>query len=208
MLLIVAFVFTTASVNAQFKIGAKAGFTMSQFQPNSDLSLKTGYTFGTMVDIKIVPFLRVQPEFTYYQKGASFKTYLNGVNYLRKTTINYLHIPINLKLNIPIIPVYLIAGPYVSYGLSGTNYSKLGEIVTIDNVAVDFGYKNSFQTRPFDFGINFGTGYHKDILAGLITLFAEVRFDVGLLDTDNDNGENSITKNQNVAINLGVLFGL
>ncbi len=211
MLLVVAFLFLSVGVQAQFKIGAKAGLSLSQYQTDNpfkeDMTLKPGYSFGSMVDIKIVPFVRLQPEFIYYQKGATFKGNVAGVDYLSKTTINYLHIPINLKLNVPVIPIYFIAGPYLSYGLSGTFYNKSAGLVVADNTALDFGFeKNSFDTRPFDFGVNFGTGYHKDLLAGLITVFVEARFDVGLLDTDNI--PDSFSKNMNVGINTGILFGL
>lgn len=215
MLLIVALVFTAVSVKAQFKIGAKAGYTMSQYQTDDllkdDMGIKPGYTFGTMVDIKLAPFFHFQPEFTYYQKGATYKgTTLDlaglKVDYLSKTTVNYLHIPLNLKFNIPVIPVYLIAGPYVSYGLSSTYYNKTG-IFPEENTTLAFSYKdNSSDIRPFDFGLNFGTGYKKDLILDLVTVFVEARFDVGLLD--NNNSESTFAKNRNVGINAGVLFGL
>ncbi len=212
MLLIVAFVFTAASVKAQFKIGAKVGYTMSQFNTDGlgkdDMGIKSGYSFGTMVNIGFLPFLSFQPEFNYTQKGVVYKgKTLLGFDYLTKKTTNYLHVPINLKINIPVIPVYLIAGPYVSYGLTSTLYNEVAGTPVFDNTSVDFSYdKNSFDIRPFDFGVNFGTGYKKDLLLGLVTLFAEVRFDVSLLDTDNFTG--SYAKNRNVGINAGILFGL
>ena len=210
-LLVVAFVFLSVGVQAQFKIGAKAGVTMSQYKTDNllkdDMGIKPGYSFGTMVDIKIIPFVHLQPEFTYYQKGAMFKGDVLGIDYLTKSTTNYLHVPVNLKINLPVVPVYLIAGPYLSYGLSSSYYHEVAGVTMFDNTAVDFGFdKNSGDIRPFDFGVNFGTGYHKDILAGLVTIFVEARFDVSLLDTD--NYENTYAKNRNVGINAGVLFGL
>ncbi len=202
--LVVIFMLSAIGVQAQFKIGAKGGLSLSRYTTDNllkdDMAFKTGYDFGTMLDIKIIPFIRFQPEFMYFQKGVKYKYDILGVENVGKSTINYLHFPMNLKVNIPIIPVYLIAGPYMSYALSGETSRKAGSLDAVVT-SVDFDFES---TKPLDFGFNFGTGLEKEFM-NLLTFFVEARFDVGVM---NINGfDNLSDKNMNIGFNAGVLLG-
>ena len=207
VLLITVFVFTFSSnTKAQFQIGAKAGLTLSQINSSNpaldtdDLKFKPGYEYGVLFNFTIVPMLlRVQPEIIYFQKGVTYKGDIAGINYTTKTTLNYLHIPINLRLKIPIIPIYVVAGPYFGYALSGKSYLDIGGVDADDDI--EFG---SDKTLPFDFGINTGVGILKGF--GPIDFFVETRFSLGLVDM-NGYSSDVTDKNLNIGINAGVLFG-
>lgn len=164
-----------------------------------DLKFQPGYEFGVLFNYAILPFLRVQPEVIYFQKGVKYKGELVVTDYLSKTQINYLHIPINLKLKIPIIPIYIVAGPYFGYAINGTTFSEIGTI-SVDT-DIEFG---SDKTLPFDFGINTGVGIIKGF--GPIDFFLETRFNYGIVDM-NGYSDNIKETNLNIGINAGVLLG-
>ncbi len=201
ILLIVALLVTTiSSVKAQFRIGAKGGFNLSSYSTNNpakaDMTLQPCMNFGAILNFGIIPYLSFQPEFSYYQKGATFK----NDDYLSKTTINYLHVPLNLKLKVPAIPIYFVAGPYFGYALNGTWNSEVGADKT--DGKIEFG---SDKTIQLDYGVNFGAGYRFNLVPKLLTMFIETRYNIGLSDID---GTDIKTKNRNFGINTGILLNL
>lgn len=202
--------------HAQFgvQVGMKGGLSLSQYSLDNpplffekdDMKLKPGFNGGLVVnfdalDLKVATF-SFQPEFLYYQKGVNFKNEIADVKYNSKTSIDYFHVPFNLKLKVIKIPVYLIAGPYFSYATAGTETGEvLSGAFTND---IEFGYGDN-KTMPIDLGVNFGTGFQKDFFK-VVHFFAEVRLDSGLLDIN--TSDSFSRKNMNVGINAGVMFGL
>ncbi len=204
------FLCSITQINAQ-SIGARVGGGLSKYVCDNstyaeDMKQKPGIMMGIMLGMPIVPLLLdVQPELMLYQKGVNLKnTTLDIKGY---TDIFYVDMPINFRLTLPLLPVYAIAGPYFGYAISGTNHYETAGVTLIDKATIDFD-KNG--TRAFDYGINAGIGYMKDIT--LLHFFAELRYNMGLYDIDGsknllDGSQIVSLKNSNISLSVGVLLG-
>jgi len=203
VLLIAIMALFVINLNAQ-SIGAKVGGTMSQILitdvPKDDLKMKSGTQIGAMLSVPIIPILLdLQPEVILYQKGTKYSYEVLGVKSIMKSNLNYIEVPINIRLTIPMIPIYVIAGPYFGYAMSGSGYYKVGETVLIDNVPITFD-KNGYH--KFDYGIDAGIGFMKGI--GPIHFFAELRYNKGFYDFD---ASLLTQKNSNIGLSVGVILG-
>lgn len=175
------------------KIGAKAGLNISSV--NTDLSIGTfsnniGYNASIFVEKNLIPMLSVRPELGYSQLGYKYELLtVQSTNYL-----NYLQFSLDLRLKPPIIPLYVVAGPYASYMLSGS--SKIGSTSS----AYDFG---TGKILRLDYGLNGGIGYVQNL--ALIKLFVEFRYEMGMADFD-DYTDNYFIKNRNISITVGFML--
>jgi len=137
--------------------------------------------FGGFLAININKMFTLQPEVYYLTKGGVWDEDLEpviflssvGVNYLWEDTLNYLHIPLLLKVNLlpegKVIPL-LFAGPAVNFLLSSNK--KL----TIDGTIVE---DRSFdELKKNDLSFVFGGGV--EIPLDKIKLIFDVRYDLGL----------------------------
>lgn len=201
-LLITAMFLAVNTANAQV-FGAKAGFTFSKIiaDPDliaDDLGLKPGVQFGVMLSLPLIPMFDIQPEVVVFQKGAKYSGEMLGVDYMSKTDVFSVDVPINLKFSPPVIPIYIVLGPYFGYNIQGQTYTDFGGFITESDIEF-----KSDGFRPLDFGINAGVGFMKDF--GPVHFFAEARYNYGVLDIDGSS--NSTMKNSNFGIAAGVLLG-
>lgn len=133
--------------------------------------MSTGFNVGVLLSIPLMGELYLQPGLLFYQKGGLGESGESEMN----TTINTMHIPINLVLNmdIGVTKPFVQAGVFVSYALNGSYYRTIG------------GQKSASQN------LEFGSG--KDMLAmdggltfGVGTEFMKVRFfinyDIGIVN--------------------------
>jgi len=170
-------------------IGAKAGIDFSTVS-NADLgSSTTGMTItnpskigfqGGFIGIYVVhKYLAVQMELLFAQKGFEIKGTQSGVTVKSWITINYLSIPLSLRVSYPLGPVTIHGnlGPYLGFGLSA-------KFATDPDVG--FNQKIEFQKdgglKSFDFGLLFGAGVGYCLLGG--ELFLDLRYDLGLTDVN------------------------
>jgi hypothetical protein len=140
ILLLVAAVALSSAVTAQSVGVFNFGGNMSKFNKNSDNLL--GYQVGFTNDFG--GFLRLEPGLYLMHKGGK-----SGDN---KTNLNYLQIPINLKINVEVGPIRVIGGVgvYGSLGLwanrkNGDNKSKIKFYDKDDEQLIG-------QMNPWDFG--------------------------------------------------------
>jgi hypothetical protein len=199
-----AFVFAGINVNAQ-AIGVKVGGTFSKINYESDIIANDkiflpGIQAGVIFSMAIFPFMDIQPEVLLYQKGVKYKGEVLGVEYESFNSIYYVDVPINIRIKPPVIPIYVIAGPYFGYALQGTSYYELGSVILTDNVPIEF---SSDGTRQFDFGVDAGLGFIKDF--GPIHFFLEARYNYGLADLS--GSDNQTAKNANIGVATGILLG-
>lgn len=196
LLLVVSFL--TFSLQAQIGLGVKAGVNMAQ-QSIKDIDLDfdsdeiSGSTWGAFLEI---PFgegtFALQPEFLVMQKGGHLS--LPSI----KTTINYVEMPILLKLkviNSNVIDINLLGGP--SFG-----YARNGELLE-DNAVVKlkFGEEN---IKRFDLGMQGGGAV--ELQLGSLRAFGDVRYLFGISDLD---GTDSRTvNNKGIALSAGLIFKL
>jgi hypothetical protein len=163
--------------------GLRAGLNRStmSFPENGIISARTGIGVGFLMDIPMSSFLSIQPELAFSQKGAVSENYP-----WIAVRINYLEVPILLKMNIPvdIVRPFLIAGPSVALRLT----------------------KKDGDFKLIDFGLVFGAG-GAFRLSNSGPIIFDVRYTVGLSPIIKDaSGPFADIKNRVLSISLSYLF--
>ena len=188
--------FMIGQANAQLRLGVKGGLNISSVHFSSDVLKSdnvTGFQVGPMIEGSL-PLVGVgfDAAILYAQKGLETQTVGGG-----KTTLknDYIDVPVNLKwkLGLPVVKVYLAAGPYVGFRVGG---NKIWEIPgsMVDQV----------KTKNFSTGLNFGAGV--ELISHL-----QVGLTYGLGLTDNYSVETpSLTKkdgkNRGWSVTAAILF--
>ena len=188
----------STSLPAQISLGFKAGANLAQ-QSIEDIDLTidsdeiTGYTWGAFLEIPIGESnIHLQPEFLLMQKGGK----LSVPNI--KTTLNYIEVPILLKLKIinsSLLSINILGGPTFGYATSGA----MVEDATI--VKINFGDDN---IKRFDLGIHAGGG--AAVHFGSLGVFGDVRYMFGLNDLDETAART--VKNKGLIVSAGLQFRL
>ena len=108
----------SSHLNAQVNFGLKAGMNYSTMYDEEtpvgfNAKPKAGFAGGAFLSIPIIPFIGIQPEAMFSQKGYIAR----GDNYEYSLTTNHLDLPILLKLK-PLPFLHIVGGPMYSYTLS------------------------------------------------------------------------------------------
>jgi|ERR1700744_5166168 len=163
--------FTTISFAQSINLGVKAGANLSNLAfsgvgYNLGNQYTTGFHAGLVADIGFQQF-SIQPGLFFITKGTMYTDSLinnlgqkAGTQTL-KTTLNYLELPVNLLYKIQAAPkakIYLGGGPYLGYGLSGSNeeYTTPASGPT-SHSSLSFGGGFPHYRNP-DYGVNFIAG--------------------------------------------------
>jgi hypothetical protein len=168
--------FTTLSYG-QISIGLSAGSILSSMSVDlRDLSTfrikpKFGLNFNLIADINLNPSLSLSTGLSFSQKGfrqTLYTQYSPFTSAEMTTSLNYLEIPVYLKLhtNMTKVNFFYGVGPYFSYGLNGkvsTNtFGSVDSSYTVDikwtkaspfeenNLPNTYGYT---KIKRYDFGI-------------------------------------------------------
>jgi len=188
---------------------------------------KAGFKLGVIGEYSFNEYFALTPGVVFKQRGAKGELSLSDgwSSYAVKssTNINYLQIPINAKVSVPInrdFKVFGVAGPYVAFGLSGketdelkSNGVNVGKI-TFDLFSGDVSSGNLFlddvledyskysKLKRSDFGLTFGGGmeYKK--------IFVSIQYDLGLSNLYKAPEINGVlkTSNRNLGISVGYMF--
>ncbi|MBN2893528.1 MAG: PorT family protein [Bacteroidales bacterium] len=199
LIFFVAVLIVSLNVNAQ-KIGVKGGLNLSNTvtdDPSGTYHFKPGINASMFFQKSFVSFFSIRPEIGYYQKGGKniYSTFLGEVTKL--TTLNYLQFGVDARFRVPFIPIYVLAGPYGAYALSGEN-----EIISGVKTEIDFAKD---KTVPYDFGLAGGVGFiHKFTV---LTFFVEFKYEMGMVDTYGYSSQ-TFVKNRNLIFSTGVMIGL
>jgi hypothetical protein len=209
------------AANAQYynqdkpvSFGIKAGvafpsMTLSAVGLSNNLSSKVTFYVGGLVDIQVSDMFSVQPGLTFMNKGGKSKgsSYTfgdeeSGASVEISTdeasmNISYLELPINFlaKFEAGNGKVFVGAGPYAGYALSGNNKSgDFKQDITFGSGDDDF--------KRFDYGVNFLAGYQLE--SGLNF---HAGYGLGLANVANDNYDfDTKAKNKVFAIGVGFNF--
>lgn len=184
---------------AQLSFGLKGGVNVAEFSiqeqgatiPQSSIN---GFTLGAVLEIGITDNIFIQPEAIFLQKGSELNTALAEI----KTNVNYLDIPVLLKiklLNTKLLNINVLGGPSFGLALNGEETTAGGQ--TID---INFGGDNGL--KRFDLGINAGGGV--GINLGSIGVFGDVRYLFGVSDISED--ANREIKNKGLNLSVGLIF--
>jgi len=151
---------STSGTTSGIKYGIKAGVNLATISISEDDDLKsiTSFQIGGTVDIPVGTSFSVQPGISLSGKGFKFKGNDSGDSYKDQTDVMYLEIPVNAIYKIG--GIYLGAGPYAAFALSGKNKweeTYEGETEKGDE-KIKFGSGDD-EMKASDFGLNILAGY-------------------------------------------------
>lgn len=200
---LVVFLLCPHQLSAQ--VGMKAGVNFSTLsQKGADLlSLSwesyTGFTIGGFYTVGINNYLAFQPEIYYSRKGGKLEGSIAGFLGSKSIDIDYLEIPLLLKLRFPTqskISPSVFIGPYGAYKLSS------GGTISILGYELEEGL---IGITDSDFGLVFGGAI--DYKVSNVSIILDIRYDLGLVNVGEPilGVENEI-KTRSLIIMLG--FGI
>ncbi len=184
---------------AQMQFGAKAGLNISNLSGSDagNPDSKTGFAGGVFFMYQFTNMFAIQPEAYYTMKGAKQKGNIQGYDYTATLSLDYIEIPILLKLLIPIqgskINPAIFAGPSIAFN---TTHKVKAE------VAGQSSESDIQNIKSTDFGLVFGGGIGFPI--GKNELGFDIRYILGL-GTIDDSSTSADVKNG--VINFNVYFG-
>ena len=181
------------SASAQFQIGGKVGFDMTNFW-GSDVEhgMKPSYQAGLVMEYKFNPHFAIAPEVVFASQGGKFKVLdlnLFGLDVSKTVTYNtnYINVPVIFKYYVS--PAFSIdLGPQVGFNV----YSKY----SIEDVKEAVDLKDG--TKSVDFGVGLGGTYNLTDNA-----FVQARYTLGLTKVFEGDGD---CKNGNIQIAFGMKF--
>ena len=181
------------SASAQFQIGGKVGFDMTNFW-GSDVEhgMKPSYQAGLVMEYKFNPHFAIAPEVVFASQGGKFKVLdlnLFGLDVSKTVTYNtnYINVPVMFKYYVS--PAFSIdLGPQVGFNV----YSKY----SIEDVKEAVDVKDG--TKGVDFGVGLGGTYNLTDNA-----FVQARYTLGLTKVFEGDGD---CKNGNIQIAFGMKF--
>lgn len=199
LLIIFSIISTVAS--AQWKVGIKAGPTLSNYRsktPWKEVS-NLGYTFGATAFKQIDEHVGVNFGIEYIQKGYYHKV-CNTI--YDKLKANYIEVPITLDygFRIPALQNFkghANLGIYTAYWLSGKYQTK-----GFDSPDESFNFKKN-KASHFDFGSNAGFRIEYLLKSGN-SVFLDCRYELGVIDLQKRINDN--TKNVNRALVIGISY--
>ena len=183
-------------VSAQVRLGVKGGLNIASVHFSTDVLQSdnvTGFQIGPMIEGSLpLVGLGFDAAILYAQKGLETKTVSGEKTSLKN---DYIDVPVNLKwkLGLPVMKVYLAAGPYVGFRVGGNKIWELpGSMV------------DQVKTKSFSAGFNFGAGV--ELISHL-----QVGLNYGLGLTNNYSMESlSLTKsdgkNRGWSVTAAILF--
>ncbi len=187
--------FMAMPVGAQLRVGALAGLNVASVSVdggNDDYSSRLGLGLGGVIDYALKQNLHLHIEPMYLQKGSKIESGTQKMTY--KTT--YIEIPLLVKYGFQTggnIAPYVMAGPSLGFNLDA-KFDVEGQ-----------GEVDDDETKIFDFGVGLGGGASMPM--GNNSIFAEVRYVLGLPNVNKDDSEPEV-KNRGLQIFAGITFPL
>lgn len=203
VILLVAF----GSANAQektsnvsnIKFGAKGGVNFANLAGDDADGAKmfVGFNAGFFIEIPVADKLVFQPEILYSAQGSKSEgpLFVDGSVYNVEATFkfNYINIPLLFKYEIA-DKFSLEAGPYVGFLTSAKLKAKIQGVGSETIDAKD-------MLKSTDFGLAIGMNYEfTDVI------FANARYQSGLTEIGDAEGNNNDIKNSIFQIGLGFRF--
>ena len=185
----------------------------------TNINFQTGYGAALTFQIPMSNVFSFQPEIHYIRRGYKINsTYGSDSSLIKKTNVDgslvtqYIDIPLFLKVNIglPTKPhLFLMAGPYLGYAISGTlNSVSTGNQTVSSTNAFDFDSNNY---NRFDYGIGAGIGVGFPIGNGTLTLDGRYNQGLGNLSKSSNSSTPTFTNgksnNQWISLGLGYVLG-
>lgn len=188
----------------QILVGPKVGFNLGVFSvdnqaPGAKNSLRFGWTFGGIGELRISDNLSFQVEPTYIEKGTKV-SFFDGIRQVDSDLrFSYLQIPLTVKAKISAqaFSPYAFVGPNLGFLLSAKAESNLGGYQHESDLTSDY--------RKTDIAIDAGLGFELP-LTEFIILTADARYSFGLSNID--ARKIGAVRTRGVQLFIGTLFQL
>lgn len=161
---------TSGTTASGIKYGIKAGVNFATVSLSGNdvdkeekdaLKSQTSFLIGGLVDIPVGTSFSIQPGLTLSGKGSKSEYSEEGYSETGQTNVMYLEIPVNAVYKIG--GLYLGAGPYAAFAISGKQKEEEkeeGEPVEKEERDLEFGTDpEKHDLKRGDFGINVLAGY-------------------------------------------------
>ncbi|MCX6227299.1 MAG: porin family protein [Bacteroidia bacterium] len=201
--LVIVFLITGSVAQAQFSYGAKLGMGFPGFRDDSIASQRITLTAGLVGSFKIINGIQLMTEVCFQRKGNKYqKPFLNtkpDSTYLVKTNLDYINIPLYLRVNLgSSSKFYFQAGGYYGY-LVHANFTgkRSGEMIKKVNI-MDGLYHH-------DYGIIAGGGIETSIRQGFGVVL-DVKYQWGMKNLNKDKliiGNSNPIRNKGLAMSMG-----
>lgn len=206
LLALAAIIWHTPTAHAQFlELGVRAGTNIATPSADSAVSSHTGIVLGAMAAFTIIEPLRLQVEAQYVQKGGTFTVSTPAGPDINDLSLNYLEIPISLKLPLDFYPVqvYGLFGTTIGTLISASNQYQYADGRTgTEDIAEDFD--------PANLSLELGAGVSYAISEHLSAV-AETRYSFGVVDLADEQrdlfNQNS-WKTRDIKILAGITFSI
>jgi len=190
LLVLVVAVLTASYAQAQFNFGVRAGVGLTNVYQREDgemkgLDWKPGFHLGIVSEYALLDYLFLQPGISFSQQGMKSKMSISKYSANFTWDLNYIQIPINIQYRNKSNKVYLQAGPYLGYGISGKLKIKAVSGGTSESASekIDFGGKGTtvHDFNAFDFGLGVGSGFRfGNLQTGLGINYCHVKHDIAV----------------------------
>ncbi|MCF0055115.1 porin family protein [Dyadobacter sp. CY356] len=206
LLLLTATLFISHSQAQTFT--AKAGLNLGNVKEkggggiNPDYNMNPGFHVGMAVAFPINTWLAVEPALVFDQKGAKYKQTLLGTDIDASIRLNYIDIPVNLKVSQKMendMRIFATAGPYLGIGLSGKIKADVGGQKVDEKVV--WGSNDDDMYKRTEVGVTFGTGVEFNMIQ------LGLSYDLGLSNTSAVTEEDYSSKNRVLRFSVGYRFG-
>lgn len=184
--IIFLFAMLLAGVTSQAQgidFGIKAGANFANFSGDLDSDGITNFHAGAVLELNIVPMFSVQAEGLFSSQGGKAKYDDGGVvGVAEDINLDYIAVPVLAKFYVLPDRLSITAGPQFSFLVSDA--------------------KDAWETKKFDLAAS--GGVELKIIAGL---FAQARYNVGLSNINDGDGEGSFDVKNNVfQLSVGYFF--
>ena len=196
------FLLLPPSASGQVALGFQGGPTLATIggsDAGDDFGYRAGIAIGALLDIPVSGILSIQPEVSFFQKGAESTE--EGVDV--KFKLDYIEVPLFLKINVPTEGTntpFLMVGPAVGFKVGCSISGEDG------GVSVDLDCDEAeIELSSIDFGGVVGAGVGFELGPGQFLLSA--RYSIGFMTIDDSSDEDDI-KNRAFSFLAGYSFPL
>lgn len=182
-----------------------------------DIGMRPGAIAGVGAGIQLIKFFCIQPEVLFTMKGTKMSGDLEDVSVGKIASvegtvkINYLAIPILLKVTIPAGPVIpnVYVGPSLDICLTSEQEEKIDftpqmEALGFEDTDTTVDMKD--DTKGLDFGLAMGGGV--DLKVGPGRIIFDIRYTLGFATIDNEEDEDLAADMKNGVLSFIVGFGI
>lgn len=193
-----------------------ANVTISKDGRFDDANFLYSFHAGIVKDLKVAPFIYLQPGILFTGKGSKTSTgkSTDASYFTASTNPYYIEVPLNFLVKLPInkTKFFFGAGPYGAIGVGGKNKAEgkiLGFAFETDN-KIKYGDYNQDEVidvedgagigkiKRFDYGLNGTIGFEAS------NMFLSGNYGYGLANFQSISGsENEINKHRVISISLG-----